>query len=83
MGHVISNKGIEINKAKVELISKLPHTINVKAVRQFLGYAGFYKRFIQDFSKIAKTLYKLLEKDTKFAWDETCQKIFEELKSHL
>ena len=83
LGHVISNKGIKVDKAKIELISKLPPPTNVKAVRQFLGHAGFYRRFIKDFSKIAKPLYKLLEKDTKFAWDETCQKSFEELKSHL
>ena len=83
LGHVISNKGIEVDKAKVELISKLPSPTNVKTVRQFLGHVGFYRRFIKDFSKIAKPIYKLLEKDTKFAWDETCQKSFEELKSHL
>ena len=77
LGHVISNKGIEVDKAKVELISKLPSPINVKTIRQFLGHAGFYKRFIKDFSKIAKPLYKLLEKDTKFTWDETCQNSFE------
>ena len=52
-------------------------------MRQFLGHAGFYKRFINDFSKIAKPLYELLVKDTKFFWDGRCQKSFEELKSHL
>ena len=83
LGYVVSNKGIEVDKAKVELISKLPTPTNVKVVRQFLSHAGFYRRFIKDFSKIAKPLYELLEKDTKFAWDETCQKWFEELKSHL
>ena len=85
MGHVVSNKGIEVDKAKVELISKLtpPTPPKFKAIRQFLGHASFYKRSIKDFSKIEKTLYKLLEKDTKFTWDETCQKSFVELKSHL
>ena len=67
LGHVISNKGIEVDKAKVELIFKLPSPTNAKTVRQFLGHAGFYRRFIKDFSKIEKPLYKLLEKDTKFA----------------
>ena len=72
LGHIISNKGIEVDKAKIELISKLPSPINVKTMRQFLGHAGFYRRFIKDFSKIAKPLYKILEKDAKFVWDEDC-----------
>ena len=66
LGHIISNKGIEVDKAKIELISKLPSPTNVKTVRQFLGHAGFYRRFIKDFSKFVKPLYKLLEKDAKF-----------------
>ena len=64
--HIISNKGIEVDKAKIELISKLSSPTNVKTVRQFLGHAGFYRRFIKDFSKIAKPLKKMLEKDAKF-----------------
>ena len=66
LGHIISSRGIEVDKAKIELISKLPSPTKVKTVRQFLGHAGFYRRFIKDFSKIAKPLYKLLEKDGKF-----------------
>ena len=72
LGHVIFEKGIEMDKGKIELISKLPSPTNVKTVRQFLGHAGFYRRFIHDFSKIAKPLYKLLEKDAKFEWDANC-----------
>ena len=83
LGYVISNKGIEVDKAKVELIAKLPPPTSVKVVRQFLGHTGFYMRFIKDFSKIAKPLYELLEKDAKFVWNESCQKSFEKLKSHL
>ena len=83
LGHIIFNKGIEVDKAKIELISKLPSPTNMKTVRQFLGHAGFYRRFIKDFSKIAKPLYKLLENDVKFVWDEDCQKSFEELKAYL
>ena len=83
LGHVISNQGIEVDKAKIELISKLPSPTNVKTVRKFLGHAGFYRRFIKDFSKIAKPLYKLLEKDAKFTWDGDYHKRFEELRSHL
>ena len=83
LGHVISSSEIEVDKAKIELISKLLSPANVKKVRQFLGHAGFYRRFIKDFSKIAKPLYKLLEKDAKFVWEKECQESFEELKSHL
>ena len=83
LGHIISSRGIEVDKAKIELISKLPPLTNVKTIRQFLGHAGFYRRFIKDFLKITKPLYKLLEKDAKFVWERECQKSFEELKSHL
>ena len=83
LGHIISSRGIEVDKAKIELISKLPPPTNVKTVRQFLGHVGFYRRFIKDFLKIAKPLYKLLEKDAKFVWERECQESFEELKSHL
>ena len=83
LGHIISKKGIEVDKEKIDLISKLPSPTNIKTLRQFLGHAGFYRRFITDFSKISKPLYKLLEKVTKFIWDAGCQKRFEELKAYL
>ena len=83
LGHIISENGIEVDKAKIDLISKLPSPTNVKTLRQFLGHAGFYRRFIMDFSKISKPLYKLLEKDAKFMWGAKCQKSFEELKAFL
>ena len=83
LGHIISEKGIEVDKAKIDMISKLPSPTNVKTVRQFLGHAGFYRRFIMDFSKIAKPLYKLLEKNAKFIWGEDCQRSFEEIKAYL
>ena len=83
LGHVISSRGIEVDKSKIELITKLPSPTNVKTVRQFLSHARFYKRSIKDFSKIAKPLYKILEKDAKFVWEKECQERFEELKSHL
>ena len=83
LGHIISEKGIEVDKAKIDLISKLPSPTNSKTVKQFLGLAGFYRRFIMDFSKISKPLYKLLEKDAKFIWDAGCQKSCEELKAYL
>ena len=81
--HIISNKGIKVDKEKIEMISKLPSPTNVKTVRQFLGHVGFYRRFIMDFSKIAKPLYKLLKKYAKFIWGQDCQRSFEELKAYL
>ncbi|RVX11456.1 Retrovirus-related Pol polyprotein from transposon 17.6 [Vitis vinifera] len=83
LGHIISEKGIEVDKAKVELIVKLPSPTTVKGVRQFLGHAGFYKRFIKDFSNLSKPLCELLAKDAKFIWDERCQNSFDQLKQFL
>ena len=83
IGHIISEKDIEVDKAKVELIIKLPSPTTIKGVRQFLGHAGFYRRFIQDFSKLSKPLYELLAKDAKFIWDERCQRSFDQLKQFL
>ena len=83
LGHIISKKGIEVDKAKVELIIKLPSPTTVKGVRQFLGHAGFYRRFIKDFSKLSKSLCELLAKDAKFVWDDRCQRSFEQLKQFL
>ena len=83
LGHIISEKGIEVDKEKIDLISKLPSPTHVKTMRQFLGHAGFYRRFIMDFSKNAKPLYKPLEKDVKFIWDADCRNCFEELKAFL
>ncbi|WJZ82816.1 hypothetical protein VitviT2T_002541 [Vitis vinifera] len=80
LGHIISSQGIEMDKAKFELIVKLPSPTTVKGVRQFLGHAGFYRRFIKDFSKLARPLCELLVKDAEFIWDDRCQWSFEELK---
>ncbi|GJY84925.1 reverse transcriptase domain-containing protein [Tanacetum coccineum] len=68
LGHKISKNGIEVDKAKVDVIAKLPHPTTVKGIRSFLGHAEFYRRFIQDFSKIARPMTCLLEKDTPRDW---------------
>jgi len=81
--HVISRRGIEVDKAKVDLISNLPPLRMVKEVPSFLGHAGFYRRFIQDFSKIARPLCKLLVKEDPFIFDEDCKKVFGALKTIL
>ncbi|GJT59976.1 reverse transcriptase domain-containing protein [Tanacetum coccineum] len=72
LGHKISRKGIEVDKAKVDVISKLPHPTTVKGIRSFLGHAGFYRRFIKDFSKISRPMTHLLEKNTPFIFSEDC-----------
>ena len=79
LGHVVSSKGIEVDKAKVETISQLPSPRTVKEVRSFLGHAGFYRRFIKNFSAISKPLCNLLIKDAAFEWTSECQKAFERL----
>ncbi|GJT15407.1 reverse transcriptase domain-containing protein [Tanacetum coccineum] len=66
LGQKISRKGIEVDKAKVDVISKLPHPTTVKGIRSFLGHAGFYRRFIKDFSKISRPMTHLLEKKYSF-----------------
>nr|GFA74115.1 reverse transcriptase domain-containing protein [Tanacetum cinerariifolium] len=83
LGHKISKKGIEVDKAKVYVISKLPHPTTVKGIRSFLGHAGFYRRFIKDFSKIARPMTKLLEKDTPFIFSQECVDAFQTLKRKL
>ncbi|MCI28035.1 reverse transcriptase-like protein, partial [Trifolium medium] len=83
LGHKISSKGIEVDQAKIEVIKELPPPLNVKGVRSFLGHAGFYRRFIKDFSKIAKPLSSLLVKDTVFLFDEACVTAFNCLKAKL
>ena len=81
LGHKISVVGLEVDKAKVSIIKTLLPPTSIKGIRSFLGHAGFYRRFIKDFSKIAKPLCRLLEKDAKFNFDESCQSSFENIKS--
>ena len=83
LGHMISVAGLEVDQAKVSIIRNLIPPTTVKGIRSFLGHAGFYRRFIRDFSKIARPLCRLLETDTKFNFDESCQNSFEEIKSRL
>ncbi|PIN21854.1 DNA-directed DNA polymerase [Handroanthus impetiginosus] len=83
LGHKVSNRGIEVDKAKLETIEKLPPSTSVKGVRSFLGHAGFYRRFIKDFYKISKPLCKLLEKDIPFKFDDACLDAFDDLKRRL
>jgi len=80
LGHIISSKGIKLDLAKISVISQLPYPSSMREVRSFLGHAGFYRHFIQDFSKKALPLSKLLQKDVDFIFDEGCKKSFDCLK---
>jgi hypothetical protein len=83
LGHIVSSKGIEVDKSKIELMANLPTPKSVKDVRSFLGHVGFYRRFIKDFSVISKPLSNLLTKDNIFEWTEHCEEAFVKLKNLL
>lgn len=83
LGHIISSRGIEVDQSKIEIISKLPTPRTVKDVRSFLGHAGFYRRFIQNFSTISRPLCDLLAKDAPFEWTQACQEAFKTLIGKL
>jgi hypothetical protein len=83
LGHVISAGGISVDPSKVkDMLNWMPVT-NASEIWSFLGLAGYYRRFIKDFSKLAKPMTRLLEKDKDFDWTEECQVSFEELKKRL
>jgi hypothetical protein len=83
LGHIVSSKGIEVDKSKIVLIANLPTSKSVKDVRSFLGHAGFYKRFIKDFSVISKPLCNFLTKENVFEWTEQYEEAFVKLKNLL
>ena len=83
LGHRISVRGIEVNKANIEEIEKLPPPASVKGIRSFLGHAGFYRRFIKDFSRIEKPLSNFLVQGTPFDFVEECVQAFSILKDKL
>jgi hypothetical protein len=83
LGHKISEKGIKVDKAKIEVIEQLLLPTNVKGIRSFLGHAGFYRRFIQNFSQIAQLFTHLLAKDATFVFTEECLQSFHTLKKAL
>ncbi|GJR86734.1 reverse transcriptase domain-containing protein [Tanacetum coccineum] len=83
LGHKSSGACIEVDRAKIDVIAKLPYPTNIKGVRSFLGHARFYRRFIKDFSMISKPMTKLLMKDVKFDFSDDCKKAFNILKEKL
>ena len=83
LGHIISKKGIKVDKAKVDLIENFPPPKTIREIRSFLGHVGFYRRFIKDFSKTARPLTNLLSKDVPFNFNDECLKAFNFLKKDL
>ncbi|KAM1255941.1 hypothetical protein ACFX2G_030716 [Malus domestica] len=83
LGHIVSENGIEVDKSKIDLVRHLPSPTSVREVRSFLGHAGFYRRFIKDFSKVAQPLCRLLQKDVAFEFTKECTASFNQLKELL
>ncbi|KAM1593607.1 hypothetical protein ACFX10_000108 [Malus domestica] len=83
LGHIISENGIDVDKSKIDLVRYLPSPTLVREVRSFRGHAGFYRRFIKDFSKVAQPLCRLLQKDVAFDFNEECTASFNQLKELL
>jgi hypothetical protein len=83
LGHIISNRGILVDPAKVKEIVVWSVPTTVTEIRSILGLAGYYRRFIEGFSKIAKPMISLLEMGREFKWDEKCQDSFDQLKKRM
>ena len=83
LGHEISKDGIQVDPKKIEAIIEWPKPTTVTEVRSFLGLAGYYMRFVKDFSKIAAPLAKLTQKNVKFIWTDRCEEHFQLLKDLL
>nr|ABA98580.1 retrotransposon protein, putative, Ty3-gypsy subclass [Oryza sativa Japonica Group] len=83
LGHVISAGGVAVDPSNVESVTNWKQPKTVSEIRSFLGLAGYYRRFIENFSKIAKPMTRLLQKDVKYKWSEECEQSFQELKSRL
>jgi hypothetical protein len=83
LGHVVSNGGISVDPGKVKDVLDWNPPTDVSEIRSFLGLAGYYRRFIEGFSKLAKPMTALLEKNAKFVWSDKCQASFEQLKEKL
>ncbi|KAK9163533.1 hypothetical protein Syun_004435 [Stephania yunnanensis] len=83
LGHVVGATGVAVDPEKVRAVIEWPTPTTVTQIRSFLGLAGYYRRFVQDFSKIAAPMTKLTKKNAKFDWDEECEHAFNTLKQKL
>ncbi|PNX56131.1 retrotransposon-related protein, partial [Trifolium pratense] len=82
-GHVVSKNGISVDPSKVEAVQNWPRPTTVKEIRSFLGLAGYYRRFVKDFSKLAFPLTRLTQKKVEFQWTDACEESFQKLKQYL
>jgi hypothetical protein len=83
LGHIVSGEGVAVDPAKVTAVTKWESPKTVGDALSFLGLAGYYRRFIENFSKNAKPMTELLKKKNKFAWSDSCEASFQELKKRL
>ena len=83
LGHVVSAEGIAVDLAKIEAVVNWKAPKSVTEVRSFLGLAGYYRRFVEGFSKIAAPLTTLTRKGKKYEWTPKCEESFQELKKRL
>ncbi|KAL7289063.1 hypothetical protein TKK_0017015 [Trichogramma kaykai] len=83
LGHIVSQRGVEMDSKKIEVMTNFPQPKTVRNVRQFLSMAGYYRRFIQGFSKIAKPLHDMTKKGVKFEWTPKQETSFQTLKTCL
>ena len=83
LGHVVSKDGIQVDSKKIEAVAEWPRPTTVTEIRSFLGLAGYYRRFVKDFSKIAAPLTRLTQKNVKFVWIDRCEEHFQLLKDLL
>ena len=81
--HVVGKDGILVDPSKIEAVKNWPRPASVSEVRSFLGLAGYYRRFVEGFSKIAVPLTALTKKSTRFNWSDKCEASFQELKQRL
>jgi hypothetical protein len=83
LGHVLSAGGVSVDPSKIKAITERQPPTNPTEVRSFLGLAGYYRKFVEGFSSVARPLTQLLKKDKKFVWTDKCEKSFQELKKRL
>ena len=83
LGHTISNEGISVDLSKVQEVMDWKHPTSIHQIRSFLGLAGYYRRFIPDFSRIAKPMTELFKKRVNFVWDDKCEEAFHTLQAQL